>query len=237
MKIKVLGSGSISSIYNSASYLIDNNILIDVPNGTNKILKRLKINSKNINNILFTHFHGDHYFDMPFIFLDRLGDKKNYLNIYCDNCGKKKINKVLKLAFPNTVDRVNNKVITTYFSSKKFKINNYDIDKILVDHGNLKPAFGYIFSYDNKKIGFTGDSCLCDAINNMASICDFLICDCCLIEGNHKHMGIDNIMYLSKKYPNCKFYLTHLEDETRKKLLKKKLGRIKILKDYDILVL
>lgn len=37
MKLKILGSGSIYSKDNSASYLIDNKILVDVPNGTCKI--------------------------------------------------------------------------------------------------------------------------------------------------------------------------------------------------------
>jgi len=33
MKLKVIGSGNLYSSSNSASYLIDNKILIDVPNG------------------------------------------------------------------------------------------------------------------------------------------------------------------------------------------------------------
>ena len=41
MKLKIIGSGNIFSKYNSASYLIDDKILIDVPNGTCKILKNV----------------------------------------------------------------------------------------------------------------------------------------------------------------------------------------------------
>ncbi len=36
MKLKILGSGNIFSKDNSASCLIDNKILVDVPNGTCK---------------------------------------------------------------------------------------------------------------------------------------------------------------------------------------------------------
>ena len=36
MKIDVIGSGAIFTKYNSASYLIDDKILLDVPNGTCK---------------------------------------------------------------------------------------------------------------------------------------------------------------------------------------------------------
>ena len=33
MKVKVIGSGSMWTSYNSASYMIDDNILVDIPNG------------------------------------------------------------------------------------------------------------------------------------------------------------------------------------------------------------
>lgn len=52
MKLKVLGSGNIFSKYNSASYLVDDNILIDVPNGTCKILKNIGVELNNIKHII-----------------------------------------------------------------------------------------------------------------------------------------------------------------------------------------
>ena len=41
MKINIIGSGSIGSGVMSASYLIDDHILVDVPNGVIKYLKHL----------------------------------------------------------------------------------------------------------------------------------------------------------------------------------------------------
>lgn len=76
MKIEILGSGNIYSKWNSASYLVDDKILIDVPNGTHKTLKNRNIEPININKILITHFHGDHYFDLPFILLEKLKKSK-----------------------------------------------------------------------------------------------------------------------------------------------------------------
>ncbi len=104
MKLKILGSGSIFSKDNSASCLIDNKILIDVPNGTCKTLKRIGIEPSNILNILITHFHGDHYFDMPFMLLNKISSSNKPINIYCDSSGENKIYNLTKLAFPNKVD-------------------------------------------------------------------------------------------------------------------------------------
>ena len=49
MKINIVGSRSIGSEYMSASYVIDNHILIDVPNGIIKYLKKLGYDILNIN--------------------------------------------------------------------------------------------------------------------------------------------------------------------------------------------
>lgn len=105
MKLKILGSGNIFSKYNSASYLVDDKMLIDVPNGTCKILKNMGIEPGKISEILITHFHGDHYLDMPFLLLNKIFDNSKCSNIYCDSTGGEKIYNVTKLAFPNKVEK------------------------------------------------------------------------------------------------------------------------------------
>ena len=107
MKLKILGSGSIYSKDNSASYLIDNKILVDVPNGTCKILKRIEVEPNDISDIVITHFHGDHYFDMPFMLLSKITANNGICNVYCDESGENKIYNLTKLAFPNKVDKIN----------------------------------------------------------------------------------------------------------------------------------
>ncbi len=235
MKIRVIGSGNIWTGYNSASYMIDDNILVDMPNGMCKYLFRMGINPREIENVLLTHFHGDHYFDIPFYFLLKSkADNKN-VNIYCSKEGKRKSQKLLKLAFPNSVKRINDTINLNYVYDDCFKVNNYNVKKILVNHGRMKPAYGYIFEINNHKIGFTGDSALCYNVEYMASICKYLFCDCTYIKGTSKHMGIDNIQELSKNNPNCKFVVSHMEDETRDKLKEEKIENIIIPEDNYII--
>ena len=87
--------------YNSACYLIVD-IMIDFPNGACKYLYRLGIVPNKINNIVLTHFHGNHYFDIPFYLLGKSKSENKYVNIFCSKEGKSKINKIGNLAFPNS---------------------------------------------------------------------------------------------------------------------------------------
>ena len=231
MKIKVIGSGSMWTKNNSASYLIDDNIIVDIPNGMCKNLFKLGINPKAIRHVLITHFHGDHYFDIPFYFLMKSRAEDKNINVYCSKEGKKKNNALLKLAFPNSRKDIIKEINLKYICTDTFKVNYYIVTKYLMDHGRMKPAFGYVFENKKTKIGFTGDTAICKNVLYMANICDYLFCDCSLIKSTDKHMGIDNIKYLSKTYPNCKFVVSHLDDDTREELKKLKIKNVIISSD------
>lgn len=235
MKIQVIGSGSMWTKYNSACYLVDDMIMVDFPNGTCKYLYRLNIVPNKINNIILTHFHGDHYFDMPFYLLNKSKSDNKDVNIFCSKEGKKKINKIGILAFPNSFKEACNSLNLKYCFNNDFMIEDYKVHKLLVEHGRMKPAFGYIFSKGDISVGFTGDTSFCESVEIMSKKCSYLFCDCMFINGNGKHQGIDNLEYLSKKYPKCTFVVSHLEDVTREKLKKMNIQNIIVPDDGQII--
>jgi len=229
MKIYTIGSGNMYSINNSASYLINDSILLDIPNGTCKELKRKNINIMDINHVIITHLHADHFFDLPFYLLSRSNNNIQNSIIYCKEEDNKKLLKLIDISFPNV-----RKYLSIAFNNKdNFTIDNLNFERRKVNHGDDIESYGYIVSDNNITIGFTGDTSLCKEVEIMASICSTLICDCTRIKGNNYHMGIDNLEYLSKKY-KCKIYASHIEDETRKCINN---NNFKTLEDGKILLL
>ena len=65
----------------------------------------------------------------------------------------------------------------------------------------------------------------------MASVCDYLFCDCMFMESTDKHMGVNDLKELLVKCPNCKFIVSHLENETRKELLEMNLTNVVVPED------
>ena len=225
IKLLTVGSGDMTSINNSASYLINDNILIDLPNGTCRELRRMNINPKDIDHVLITHLHADHYFDIPFY----LFSKNNNSIIYCRKEDNKIINELIDISFANARDYLS----YTFNNEDSFIIDNINFKRVQVNHGEDCDAFAYIISNDKVKVGFTGDTSLCSKVEEMAHYCDILICDCTLIRGNKYHMGIDNLEYLSSKY-NCDIYASHIKDETRKYINN---NNFEALTDNKVLVL
>ena len=48
-------------------------------------------------------------------------------------------------------------------------------------------------------------------------------------------MGINNIEYLSNKYQNCTFIVSHMDDDVRDELQKKKFKNVIVPNDGDII--
>ena len=164
------------------------------------------------------------------------GTNKN-ANIYCSKDGKRKIVKIFNLAFPNSYKSALKEINLKYNFNNNFMIENYEINKLLVDNGRMKPAYGYIIRDQDIYVGFTGDTSFCKNIEVMAQKCKYLFCDCMLIKGNKKHQGIDNIEYLSQKYPSCKFIVSHLDNDTRAELKNINIKNIIVPNDLDEIII
>lgn len=232
MKIKLVGTGAMYTAYNSACTLIDNKIIVDMPNGTIKQLLKENINVGLIDIILITHMHGDHTADIPF-FLKYIF---NYLKI------KKNIKIVGPLGIKNKIIKLFNaynfedeKEIEQFFNiefieilENEIEINNYFIKSYLVLHGEEKPALGYVI--DNK-LGLTGDSGLCNNIEEIFKKSQVIISDSSLDIGDSCHLGINDLDYLTKKY-NKKVLCTHLRDETRNIITKGNFENIIVKEDF-----
>ena len=99
MKITILGTGCIWTKRACASYLINDDILMDVGSGTlkqlfkssNKLLHHEKIGR--IKLILISHYHIDHYFDIVHFMWKIASDKNPEFNatIICPPGEKKEL--------------------------------------------------------------------------------------------------------------------------------------------------
>ena len=104
MLIRLVGTGAILSKRNSACTLIDGEVLVDCGSGIFKALRRQQVNLKKISTVLITHFHGDHYADLPCLILYRyLSDgEKERLVVYGPKGLVKKVKSLFIRYYPDT---------------------------------------------------------------------------------------------------------------------------------------
>ena len=101
MGIYVFGSGAVSARSGYPGYLIDGRVLMDCPPGCVKKMLRMGADLCGITDVLVTHFHGDHYFDLPFLLLARYRKTEQPLRIHCPEEGRRILPQLLSLAYPD----------------------------------------------------------------------------------------------------------------------------------------
>ena len=220
MKINIVGSGSIGAEYMNASYIIDDHILVDIPNGIIKYLKHLNYDILKIDTILITHLHGDHFFDLPFLMLDKYFNKdKTPIKVICPFGTTKKLKLLFRIGFPYNFRKVMNNINIEFIEHKgkcNTHLGEYLIETRSVKHGKINPAFGYIVHKADKKVGFSGDSMYCPAIDKLVEDSDVSILDMSLKgEGNHSHMGYLDIKDICNKYKGKTIIATHMHNSAR----------------------
>lgn len=231
MKVTLVGTGGIHTSDNSASVLVDDKILIDVPNGSEKNLMKLDKEIENIDLILITHLHADHYFDLPFIFAyNEVKNREKILYVVGPKRTKEIIMEITHFAFNKHFDEYIEKYVRfiEFEEEKNIEIlSKYDIRSVKVEHGKLD-AYGYII---NDKLGITGDTRMCEGVRKIAEESQVIISDVSMIEGTDLHMGINNIKELLIQNEHKKFIATHMRDITKKELKKNNIDRLIVPED------
>lgn len=234
MKVTMIGTGAIYTKYNSACTLVNNNLIVDMPNGTLKQLLKMNLKPENIDTILITHMHGDHTADIPFFlkYVFPFKNQNNEITIVGPKGIKSKVIKLFEAYNFEDEKEIEKSMNIKYIEISQnniemYNVNQYKIKPILVSHGKEKPAYGYII---NKTLGLTGDSGFCEGVEEIVKNSAITIADTSLIEGDNCHMGIDNIKYLTKKFGK-KIITTHLRDTTRKQLNLYKIENALVVED------
>jgi len=233
MEIKLVGTGGIFSPFASSCALINKHILVDIPNGSLKNIRRNKICITDIDTIFITHLHGDHYFDIPFLLLEKWKDDKNNIKIIGPADTEKKIKALTKLAFPEACDAIFESLNVQFLLvPEKIKVDNILVSSLPMKHGKME-AYGYIFKNNGFKVGFTGDTSLCESVNKMLNECNKVVIDTTFEIGTATHLGVNEILLLLKKYPNTTIIPTHTSPKEKRLLSFQSFDNLLILDDMS----
>lgn len=218
MRLKMVGTGSISGQSRSASTLVDENILVDCGNGIVKTIPEQYISKIDV--LLITHLHGDHFLDVIFlIFCRYFNQVNNTLNIYCPRNTEKIVREIFNLTYPEQdlvqlFKKARVKFIEFDMLQNEVVSPGYSVTSYPVEHGKIT-AYGFTIKHDDTVIGFSGDSTYCKNIDYIMEKSDAVVLDVSFIASNRTHMGLDTLRELIRKYPRVIIISTHMCDDTR----------------------
>lgn len=194
------------------------NFLIDCGVTSAVALKRNNINTNDIDLIVITHFHGDHFGGLVFLILDAAiaAKRTKPLVILTPAGGQQKLRDAIQLFYPGllkNVDKLNLEFIE-YQSWQTIQLGALTLQAFPVIHTPETLPHAVRISVDNTIISFSGDTEWTDELVTVANNADLFICECNFFNSKSAgHLNYNTII-AHQNLLNCKnILLTHLGDE------------------------
>ena len=186
-------------------------------------MKRFGVTTADIDMILITHLHGDHFGGIPFFILDcqLISKRTKPLRIAGPPGVKDRIHSAMEIMFPGS-SRVKQKFEIEFLELPKG--DRTEIDPVFVTaeevaHASGSPAYALRIDCAGKSIVYSGDTEWTDNLINITRGADLFIAEAYFYEKKIKfHLNYQTLME-NKAELDCKrIILTHMSDDMLRRL-------------------
>lgn len=214
-------------------------ILLDCGATTSMGLKATGRSFKEVEFVILSHFHGDHFGGLPFLIVEaaKVHKRKKPLTLISPPGLEDKLAQLLHLLYPGSEDSLKSFPIEykEYKSNQAMDLPFGKLTAFEVKHASATKPHGIRLEIAGKKIAYSGDTSWHTNLPKLAQQTDLFICEC----NFYKQKSPSHIHYkmlLEKKdlLNSKRIVLTHLGEEM---LIKKDEIEIEVLNDgQDIMI-
>jgi ribonuclease BN (tRNA processing enzyme) len=217
LELTFLGSGNaFAPTRYWSSFLLNGRYLFDAPPTLLAHLKKLGTDLNAIDAIFISHFHGDHYFGLPFLLLEYAehAPRTRPLTIIGPPGIAKRIQSVTDLAFSNVFrkDRGYDLKFIEAHDGRGDHVGPCEFKARKVKHVDGLECFAYRAAIPEGIVAYSGDTVMCPPLVPIADGADVFVVECsCWGDNCGPHLNPANIVQLRKEIsPRTKFILTHI---------------------------
>jgi ribonuclease BN (tRNA processing enzyme) len=198
---------------------LDERVMIDIGSPPQGLLPRLGLELHDIELVLVTHFHFDHFGMLP-TFLGALAwaDEEvqpGRLTIAGPVGIREMTHRLVAAGYGRaTQEQIDARVAPGYVDLQDgmdVSIAGTRVRSHAVVH-STGPSLAYSLSRNGLRVGFSGDTTLCPGIRRLAAESDVLVCECSGMDGpvGGGHLWRAEVEELVEANPACRFVVNHL---------------------------
>ena len=221
LELSFLGSGNAFAVGGRywSGFVANGRYVFEAPPTLLPHLKRLGLPLIDIRTVFISHFHGDHFLGLPFLFLEYLylTPRQDSLLIVGPPGIEAKSEGLADMAFPglSDADAGYRRVYVEAQPGGERPLADARFEALRMRHAGEKlECFGYRLRLGDKTVAYTGDTEMCDEIFLLAQGADVLVMDCSYCQGEGpEHLGLHGALEVRKRVsPSTTIILTHLDD-------------------------
>jgi len=159
-------------------------VLLDCGPTTLVALKKHGLSPADVDVILLSHLHGDHFAGIPFLVLHERyeGPREKPLNVLGPAGTKQTVTDVTRLCFPGISPLPFALEYRDLIPGERVALEDLVATPFEVDHFSHGTAFGWHLSLDGKTVVFSGDTAWTDVLARESADADLFICECSSFE-------------------------------------------------------
>lgn len=225
VQITFLGTGDAFSARggHQASYRVDfdgSAFLLDCGSSALTAMKREYIDAGNIDLILLSHLHGDHFAGLPYLFLEFTYEqhRDRPLTIAGPPGTEERVLKLYSAAYKELAAR------PPRFETKFVELNpgqstelcGVAIEPFRVPHQEKEISLGFIAGVEGRKVLYSGDTGWTEELVARSQGVDLFICECCYYETRvDYHLDYPRLHENRHRFGCKRMVLTHLGREVQ----------------------
>ena len=218
MKVYFIGTGTMGCTNRANTSVLVDDMLFDAGCGTIKQLQRLDRTTEELKYVVITHFHADHFLDIPSLLIGRgiRGEIKEKLMIIGPKGIRQKVINLMVFTHAdgnnNKYDHIEEKYNIEFIEledGQNYQTPDFKLEAIALHHGSCIPALGYLLTKDQKTIAIAWDTTFCTNYEKMCQSAEYVLADVTAVKTKDAHIGLEEFLEDIKKYENTKFYVVH----------------------------
>jgi ribonuclease BN (tRNA processing enzyme) len=200
-----------------SSFLLNDRYLFDCPPTALAHLKKMGKPPEDIRAVFITHFHGDHFFGLPFLLLEygELTPRSEDFLVVGPAQIQEKLEWMTEMGFPGLLEKSRGyrRRYVEVSDGMSGEAGEIRFRALRVNHVSGLECFGYRVEIEGRTVAYSGDALMGDAMYKLADGADIFVVECSCWEPNcGPHLDAQDIRTLRKAIPpSTVFVLTHLD--------------------------
>lgn len=209
-----LGSGNAFGAEGRAfsSLLLNGRYLFDCGPTVLQQLRKAEVPHTDIDAVFISHFHADHFFGLPFLFLaSRYEGRTRDLTIVGPPGIEERTERLMSLGYPHLLDEAPFGVrFVEAADGYSGQVCGLDFTAARVDHVEQLTCFAYRAETEGRSMVYSGDTVLCNGLLGLSRDADVIVLEVSC-DGVPVHLSPEGVQAVADAAPQAQIVLTHLD--------------------------
>ena len=200
-------------------FLINRRFLFDAPPQSLSSLATVGMDPNEIETLVISHHHGDHFLGLPFLLLHWRWKGRTRPMRIIGPPGTEALGKdIAEKVFPGVMSGASYDLEWQEARpGSPLLLNGLELEPHLMTHDEgLEMCLGYGIRVGSRRIGYTGDTILCDSVLDLARTSEILVSECASRDGRipvHMNLLDDMPVVRAAMKPDAQLILTHISPD------------------------